>query len=560
MFPKIITEINSIFNDFNVRILDQARDFLIVEVNFSSIFRKLDSPVRILISTHNYVEEELNINSDWLDLMYISYKGVSELFPILLNTIPAKSRVRELASQSLYVKVQPIISIEKLIKKRDVDKVLRDLILSQTKDIDLLSPYQTDKSAPAKMFFGRQQVLEHLHKLKENVFLYGPRRIGKSSTALQLQKLYGHLPVNKGFRARGEKLNRCSYVDLSTYGTNASKDIWKSIIKGFNLNEHYLYAALGRKLKPSVSRVGKHSQGFVLDEVTALNNFLTRFAAETVIILDEVDGWLEEEASKGWTTINQLRGLTDEGNAKVVLIGYENLLIALQNHKFPFWQRGSSVLLSPLKKEAIKELVLKPMEELNIRLVPEAQIIERIWQVTSGLPHLVQDICRHAVMLRGGDRMFELDHPKLNEAIGRSEALAKFQRGVLSCDLPLAEAITGIISFNTFRNYSDSKTDQTEPYGDHIVSNNDIIRYLLKSEYQYKSEEFDLALHYLELRSIIRPVDSNRTTWTWVNSIVCREMAKAISNTGFDNWRNDVVRRHQEGIWKKNYRLLGIIE
>lgn len=554
----------------------EAETYVVVEINLSSTFRKLESPVRCLISSHRHVISHIQDDSDWLDHLYDTHKGHSDLFLLVLSDIPAKTvassknRIKHAIESSTYIRGQPLIPMEPLRKKSGDPKVLRDLIIKNIGNTSLICPYRTDTSTSHNMFFGRKDILRRIKDEKENTFIFGTRRIGKTSIAMKLRDSYGNLRTDSGqFKPKSALLNRCAYVDLSEHGKCTADDLWSAIIEGFSLDKHHLFKSMSRKFVASKTWEGKYRPSFTVDMLTGLKQFIAKFSGQLTIILDEVDDWIAREAQNKWETVNQLRAITDEGKCKVILIGYENLMIASLNHRFPFWQRRSSYQLAPLTKQEIKELVLEPLKELTIRLDPEAAIIDRIWQTTSGLPHLVQDICRHSFDLCIGDEERVLNNAKLNTAIAKSESIHQFGLGVQGCDFPLAEAIAGFISFSTFKssvpngddadlNFESNEEVDFSGNPHNVIAERQIINYFASSgDFEYRSEEFSLAMHYLELRSILKPADSTRTLWTWVNELLIKKMASFISNKGFTNWRNDVIRRHNQGKWRTAFQILG---
>jgi hypothetical protein len=57
-----------------------------------------------------------------------------------------------------------------------------------------------------------------------------------------------------------------------------------------------------------------------------------------------------------------------------------------------------------LDYRAVKELVTRPMEQLEIELVDKKVLVDRIWAFTSGHPNIVQRLCRRLI-----ERLNDLD-------------------------------------------------------------------------------------------------------------------------------------------------------
>jgi hypothetical protein len=203
-------------------------------------------------------------------------------------------------------------------------------------------------------------------------------------------------------------------------------------------------------------------------------------------------------------------------------------------------------LLGPLDRASVEQLVNLPLKELNIRFQTESKMIDGIWDYTSGMPHLVQDICGYFVRTTLGKRPAPLTINDLKSAVETSTVFKNFRKGVIGASLPLGEAIAGVLSL------------QADPKGEpHRMTNDEIVTQLEEANYKYDSREFELALNYLELRAIIRPSNRSRTAWTWVNEISRKAMADSIHGVGLDRWRADAMRRHNDGLWKNTFKILG---
>jgi hypothetical protein len=527
-------------------------EIAIVQLDAASVFRRLDNPIWLILVSASTLERQLATDLNWLDRHVLGCLDrhilgcptAVGLFPILLCPPGPSVQAAALIANTLFAD-EPVFSVAELLGKSGsvrASEALRDALL-QHASIEQLSPYRIDICTSNRMFFGRGPQIERIRRSQGNHLIVGPRRIGKSSLAVRLQKELG--TVNRGSFFRGgtaKPMNRCSFLDVSSLGVGASEWIWGHILRGFSL-ERRDFAALGRKAGLVSRHRGDDREGNV-DEARALQTLISQVEGRLTIILDEVDGWLRREASTGWTAIDRLRAMTDDGKAKVILIGYESLEAAAGSDRFPLAARGDITRLGPLERDAIDELVVVPMSELKLRLEPERWLLDRIWDATSGLPHIVQDICSQLVSacnVRG--KKTQVVRPDLLKVVLHSSAAyTKFRKGVLNSDFPLAEMIAGITSVKG---------------KDVVFSNREIVAHLEEVEYTYDSDEFALALSYLELRSVFQPVDVDRVQWTWVNRNMREAMAASIAGVGYERWLLDRIRRHREGSWRKRYQVLG---
>jgi len=319
----------------------------------------------------------------------------------------------------------------------------------------------------------------------------------------------------------------------------------------------------GRKLILTSEGNNKKSYTFGGD-ARALDWIISHFRGELTIILDEVDGWIQQEALTGWRMLDQLRALTDDNRARVVLVGYESLMAAIDSVRFPFYLRGETNLLDPLDRDAMDELVRLPMSELNIRLEGETEMLETIWRETSGVPHLVQDICKHlmSLCLTGKPRKTVLTNADLSTAILNSQSHNTFRRGVFNGDFPLAEFIAGITSFVLCGQGDDGAEHvpylerSTRLYGD-IITTGGIRDLLAEAEFECDHKEFELALSNLKLNLILTPTDRDETRWRWVSQARRQSMVNSISGLSYKHWEVDKKVDHAKGTWRDLYKVLG---
>jgi hypothetical protein len=552
------------FADFGARSVYEEDDFAILQFDAFKIFRSLTDPVSLVITTYEKLEETLPKDEYWLDTRLDGFIG-SNLVPLILGGSGNQKNMQRLIDKTI-VEGQPILRLEQLTTGRNPSKAFRDAVLDKITDLETtLSPYRINRCAPTSMFFGREKQLIRLRRAQGNHIITGARRIGKSTLATHLRDELGK--ITKRSRLLGisdNEMFKCSYVDVSAMGDRASEGIWGQIIRNFKLDVGKLLR-YRRKLKLSDNR---HDERTYIDsEARMLDRLISQFPGELTIILDEVDGWIASEAANGWTVMDQLRALTDEGRARVILVGYETLITAVGNDRFPLGARGDTMILTPLDRESTNHLVKDPLAELNLFLEQEPEMLETIWRETSGVPHLVQDICGFMVGMgsgmRGRNKRY-LTNSDLNAAILNSEPIRQFRRGVFDSDFPLAKAIAGMTSYvltgggdGRRRRESVPHLERSSYYGKSNITTGGIRELLDDAGYEYDGEEFKLAMTYLELRLILKPLDIAKTLWGWVNGVRREMMVNMISGDTYPRWEKDMKKAHQEGSWRRRYKVLG---
>jgi len=240
--------------------------------------------------------------------------------------------------------------------------VLRRLILSHI-SLTSVSPFITTGPASGRLFFGREQELREITDRisKVSLGLVGGRRIGKTSILTRLH--VNEMPV-AGFYTL--------YYDCSTTLTY----------------DAFLAAAI-QDWQPAPPPDAPATFGELLRSPPT--------DKPLVLLLDEADKLVPADRASGWPLFNALRALASSGRVQVVLSGERTLRGALRDPKSPLFNFVNEILLGPLDYRAVEELVTRPMKQLEIELVDEKAIVDRIWDFTSGHPNVVQRLCRRLI-------------------------------------------------------------------------------------------------------------------------------------------------------------------
>jgi hypothetical protein len=130
-----------------------------------------------------------------------------------------------------------------------------------------------------------------------------------------------------------------------------------------------------------------------------------------VLLLDEADKLVPTDRAGGWRLFAALRALASSGYVQVVLSGERTLRNALRDPLSPLFNFANEMLLGPLDFRAVGELVTRPMRQLEIELLDEKAIVDRIWAFTSGHPNVVQRLCHRLIerLNEQGTRRITLD-------------------------------------------------------------------------------------------------------------------------------------------------------
>jgi len=265
--------------------------------------------------------------------------------------------------------------MQRLILAREPQNTLRRLVLSHV-DLVSVSPY-TMTGPASDNIFGREPELRNIveHTTTTSYAIIGGRRVGKTS-------LLGRL-----HRVRLPAAGICTvYHDCSTI---TSYDAFR--------------AAEIRDWRPEPPRDAPVTFAELIQSPPT--------DKPLVLLLDEADKLVPMDRASNWQLFNVLRGLVNSGHAQVVLSGERTLRDALRDAVSPLFNLANEILLGPLEFHAVEELVTQPMKQLEIELVDEEAIVDRIWTFTSGHPNVVQRLCRRLIerLNEQGTRRITLD-------------------------------------------------------------------------------------------------------------------------------------------------------
>jgi hypothetical protein len=254
--------------------------------------------------------------------------------------------------------------LQQIIVKKDPQRALRQLVL---RDVDLIavSPFVTSGPVPDNMFFGREQ---ELRQITENVgttsyALVGGRRVGKTSILQRLDRV--RLPAG-GYNTL--------YFDCQPYPT--SKEFLRAAYRRW-MDERLP----GDSTPPPFTEIVNYFAG---DEPLA-------------ILLDEIDRLAMNDAAEGSPLFSTFRALSQSGQCHFVICGERALRSKLRDADSPLFNFCNEMLIGMLDYRAVKELVTKPFKQLEIELVNEHELVQRIYDFSWGHPNVVQRLCQRLV-------------------------------------------------------------------------------------------------------------------------------------------------------------------
>ncbi|HEU5375498.1 MAG TPA: ATP-binding protein [Ktedonobacteraceae bacterium] len=290
--------------------------------------------------------------------------------------------------------VIPLISSDflKILDARKPERVFRRFFISKV-DLAVVSPFVTSGPAPDDLFFGRERELRLIREQikNSNHALVGGRRIGKTSILRHLLRF--DLPAAD---------NRVFYHDCSP--TPTQLEVVQAVVRD-------------RTWFPD--GFPGHAGSFT-DVVEALPS-----NRPIVILFDEADSLVAADRERGYALFKELRALANRGRCHFIFAGEQALRRELTNPASPMYNFPIELQIGCLEFEAVRELIIRPMREMEIDLVEEERLVRRIWDFTSGQPNVVQRLCQRLVTKLNNKQHLRLGIEDVEEAISDSDFLRR---------------------------------------------------------------------------------------------------------------------------------------
>lgn len=297
--------------------------------------------------------------------------NVTEYFAILI-VVPTQQgtgneaeELRHIVANSVYHHDFVVLDhhhLRSIIAKNSSQRLI-EIILTQGVEFSSLSPYVIKGPVPENMFFGREKEIKNISQTIHNrdYALVGGRRIGKSSTLLRLNRLLENDP-------------RYFVAYLNCEEQFAVADFLAVIMDEF---AHDAQEVSPMGMRNLVAELREAHQG-----------------KQIIFLLDEVDQLVNDDAStQDGRLFRTFRGLSQEGKCHFVFSGSRTLFNHLHDPQSPFFNFCQSVPLKPLSEKGVAEIIRKPMQQLGIDLPDEDALIDKVINLTSCHPSLVQWLC-----------------------------------------------------------------------------------------------------------------------------------------------------------------------
>lgn len=294
---------------------------------------------------------------------------------IALLVMPVSADVLPTWREAIFAQIQAVHAIDVIVPSREQLRgvfaaklppaALRRLIFSQV-NLEAVSPFKISGAVPDTMFFGRELELRTITEHIGNVSyaLIGGRRIGKTSILHRLHRV--RLPA-QGFRSY--------FHEASSTPTRAD----------------FLKAAARVWLEDS--SVAPRSFTELLDRLP--------HDRPLVFLIDEADKLVPEDAAATphrFPLFAELRSLAQSGQCQFVIAG-ERILreTMLGDSTGPLYNFATEILIGRLPFSDVRELILRPFQQLEIDLPDEEGVARRVFEITAGHPNIAQRLCHRLI-------------------------------------------------------------------------------------------------------------------------------------------------------------------
>lgn len=231
-------------------------------------------------------------------------------------------------------------------------------------DLTRVSPFMADSMAYERMFFGRESEIKNILEAmsRTSVIITCGRRMGKTTLLRRLEQV--ELPSHN---------RRCFFLDcqsIDDYGLLRSVMIrdWKKNDLPFDPKQPYSFV-------------------HVVDALVETNGDVPIF------LLDEIDRLLKYDSQNEYALFRQFRALSLAGQARFIMTGERTVQTQVHDANSPLFNFGLVIRLSFLEFEPVKKLILDPLSDMKIELQQPKDMVDIIFNATSGHPYLVQRLC-----------------------------------------------------------------------------------------------------------------------------------------------------------------------
>lgn len=247
-------------------------------------------------------------------------------------------------------------------QKRNPRDVFSSVVLEQS-DLTKISPFVLQGRTPERMYFGRAaEEATVVNTLTSNsVAIIGSRRTGKTSLMYRI----------------AEQLNAANRLAL--FADCQTVRDWADF-------GHLVSEKWGIKLPD------EFKPNHLFDMVVQLKS---RTENSVIFLLDEIDQLLSWDMSHPSSKVPEAffracRTISQEGHAQFVFSGERTIANKLWDPQSPHWNFCRELPLQQLDRDSTEDLLLQPLQSLQITIHDVELFKQNVWLLTSGHPQIAQ--------------------------------------------------------------------------------------------------------------------------------------------------------------------------
>ena len=258
------------------------------------------------------------------------------------------------------------VAVTRILRSDDPAKELRLEMLRQIPFARLI-PYSITRPAVGNMFFGRQKELEQLlYQDHVEYALWGPGDSGKSSLLRQVTWLLR--------REQDPRYQRVVEVDL--YTCPPDTDIAARWLAQQICHTRFSDRLFTCDLEPFLRRMRAMDPRFADGPIE--------------LVIDEVDEVLKHDQRNGYPLLKVLRHARCSGLIRLTLCGRVGPMEVLTDPAYPFRTEMKGFVLGPLEAKDAVNLLLRPLEHLEVELQDKRATLKTVLVACKGNPCAIQ--------------------------------------------------------------------------------------------------------------------------------------------------------------------------
>ena len=284
------------------------------------------------------------------------------LLVVLWNTGVTKQQKEALrALLAVTAKDVAFAEIKDILKFYETVEPRNDFTRFIKKQVSVTSPFVTDGDVPDNFFFGRDDEIKTLAtNIGHDYAVIGNRKIGKTSLLKKVERI-----LESNTLVKPIPINCNPVTDHIDHFYNKFQEDSKIELK--SLSPAGFDQAVRRFVRQDASR-------------------------KPLFLIDEADRALVLDIKNGEGLVRVCRGLSQDGICNFIFFGSTTLAALRVNAKSDLFNFATSIHLGYLSKDISRRVLMVPLEKVDISLENPDYITDKVFEITSGHPNLVQKI------------------------------------------------------------------------------------------------------------------------------------------------------------------------